>query len=206
MNLKIVSLIIITLLLLTGCISTNTTSSKSLILNSAQDVYTHEKSGFSFPATIDRFKRDKDIKFYDEAGNNFSVPYNLDTPNEKVVGTIYVYPSLRDYNVFPIPKFGQTPEWFLNEQYEGSKTSIIERYKARVMSESEIRINRSMLNPSGKKGILEWDAVNGETVLTHLYLFTHKGWLVKYRFTYPGKFNAVVEPQLVKFINSFQWP
>ena len=206
MNFKMKLFMVLSLLLLSGCITTRSISSKSLVFNSAQDIYLHENSGFSFPAKIENFRRDKDIKFFDEAGNNFSVPYNLDTQNEKAIGTIYVYPSLKDYNVFPIPKLGQTPEYFLKEQYEGAKKSIIERYQARVISENEVRINRSMLNPSGRKGIFEYDAVNGETVTSQLYLFAHKGWLVKYRFTYPSKFEAVVAPQLERFVDSFHWP
>lgn len=205
MNFKMKLLIVLPLLLLTGCI-TPRSSSKSLIFNSAQDVYIHQNTRFSFPGKIGKFKRDNDIRFYDEAGNNFSVPYNLDTPDEKAIGTIYIYPGLKDYNVFPIPKLGQTPEYFIKEQYEGAKESIIERYRARVISEEDIRINRSMLNPSGKRGIFEYDAVNGETVKSLLYLFAHNGWIVKYRFTYPSKFDAAVAPQLEKFVESFQWP
>jgi hypothetical protein len=176
------------------------------VFNPALDVYTHQNSGFSFPSNIEQFKRGSDIQFYDEAGNNFSVPYNVDTSNEKVIGTVYVYPGLKDYNVFPIPKLGQTPEYFIKEQYEGAKQSIIERYRARVLSEENVRNKQSLLNPTGKKGTFEYDAVNGETVKSLLYLFAHNGWIVKYRFTYPSKFDAVVTPQLEKFVELFKWP
>jgi hypothetical protein len=63
-----------------------------------------------------------------------------------------------------------------------------------------------LLNPTGKKGVFEWDTVSGETVLSHLYLFTHKGWLVKYRFTYPSKYNSVIEHEIANFIESYEWP
>lgn len=198
-------LLVILMLLLSSCITTKS-GTKSLALDATRNTYTHEQSGFSFPPTIGRFQRDNDIKFYDNEGNNFSVPYNLLTVEEKVVGTIYIYPSLRDYSITPIPKLGQTPEWFLKERYDEAKTSIIDMYRARVLSEGEYKLNRSLLNPSGKKGIFEWDTVGGETVLSHLYLFTHKGWLVKYRFTYPSKYNAVIEPEIGKFIESYEWP
>jgi hypothetical protein len=101
-------------------------------------------------------------------------------------------------------KLGQTPDWFLKQRYDEPKTSIINIYHARVLSASEYRINRSLLNPSGKKAIFEWDTVGGETVFSHLCLLTHKGWLVKYRFTCPSKYNAVIEPAIEKFIAAYQ--
>jgi hypothetical protein len=197
-------LVVLLLLLLAGCISK--TGTKSLLFDSSRNVYTHEQSGFSFPPAIGRFERDKDIKFYDDTGNDFSVPYNLITSEEKAIATIYIYPSLRDYSITPVPKLGQTPDWFLKQRYDEAKTSIINTYHARVLSESDYRIYRSLLNPSGKKAIFEWDTVGGETVFSHLYLFTHRGWLVKYRFTYPSKYNAVIESAIEKFIAAYQWP
>jgi len=125
---------------------------------------------------------------------------------EKAVATIYIYPSRRDYSITPIPKLGQTPEWFLKQRYDEAKASIINAYRARVLSESEHRIDRSLLNPTGKKGKFEWDTIGGETVFSSLYLFAHKGWLVKYRFTYPSKYNVVIEPELENFIRAYEWP
>ncbi|MBI4689566.1 MAG: hypothetical protein HY754_04795 [Nitrospirae bacterium] len=204
-NIKKILLVSYCLLLLIGCI-TPQSRTNSLAFDAEQNVYTHAQSGFSFPLSIGRFQRDNDIKFYDEAGTDFSVPYNFITPDEKVVATIYIYPSLKDYSITPIPKLGQTPEWFLKERYDEAKNSIINMYRARVISESEYRIKRSLLNPNGKIGIFEWDTIGGETVFSHLYLFTHKGWLVKYRFTYPSKFNAVIGPEINRFIESYEWP
>jgi len=204
-NKKIILIVSSCLLLLVGCITTQTRTN-SLAFDASQNVYTHAQSGFSFPSSIGRFQRDNDIRFYNEAGTDFSVPYNYITQDEKVVATIYIYPSLRDYSITPIPKLGQTPEWFLKERYDEAKNSIINMYRARTLSESEYRLSRSLLNPTGKKGIFEWDTVSGETVYSHLYLFTHKGWLVKYRFTYPSKYDAVIEPVIEKFITSFEWP
>jgi len=204
MKCKLTTCFIVSLLLLGGCVTK--TGTKSFLFDSPRNVYSHEQSGFSFPAVIGRFERDKDIKFYNETGNDFSVPYNLITSEEKAVATIYIYPSLRDYSITPIPKLGQTPDWFLKQRYDEAKTSIINMYRARVLSESEYRINRSLLNPGGNKGKFEWDTIGGKTVFSHLYLFTHRGWLVKYRFTYPSKYNAVIEPEIEKFIATYQWP
>ncbi|MFZ2444786.1 MAG: hypothetical protein WAW37_00370 [Syntrophobacteraceae bacterium] len=159
-----------------------------------------------FPASIGKFQRDDGIKFYDETGNDLSVPYNLVTANERVVGTVYVYPSLRDYSITPIPKPGQTPDWFLQKHYDDVKAHLIEKYRARVLSETAYSMDRSLFNARGRKAVFELDTAGGETVLSHLYLFAHKGWLVKYRFTYPSRYNHVVEPEIERFIGLFQWP
>jgi hypothetical protein len=113
---------------------------------------------------------------------------------------------MKDYSITPIPKLGQTPEWFLKQEYDGAKSAIIGKYQAHVKSESEIWLNRSLLNPTGKKGVFEWDTVGGETVFSQLYLFSHKGWLVKYRFTFPSKYNAVIEHEIGGFMELFKWP
>jgi hypothetical protein len=105
-----------------------------------------------------------------------------------------------------IPKLGQTPEWFFNREHNGAKTAIIKSYQARFLSESEYRINRSFLNPTGKKGVFEWDTIGGETVFSHLYLFAHGKWLVKYRFTYPSKYHTIIGPEIEKLITTFKWP
>ena len=111
---------VILMLLLSSCIPSKS-GTKSLALDTTRNTYTHEQSGFFFPPTVGRFLRDNDIKFYNDRGNNFSVPYNLVATEEKCVGTIYIYPSLKDYSITPIPKFGQTPAWFLKERYDEAK-------------------------------------------------------------------------------------
>jgi hypothetical protein len=97
-------------------------------------------------------------------------------------------------------------EWASDSQYEQSKRAIIESYGARVIFEGQPTTHRSLLGPNGRMGVFEWDAQNGENVVSHLYVFTHRGWFVKYRFTYPGKFRPVVEPQVDTFMRTFRWP
>jgi len=200
---KMAFLIAASLLLLAGCITTQ--GAKSVAYDSAADIYTHTPSGFSFPLAIGHFQRD-DFKFYNKEGTDLSFTYNLVSPEEKVVGTLYVYPSLREYAVAPVPKFGQTPDWFFNQHYDEIRNDIIDMYQAQVISESGYPLDRSLLNPDGKKLVIEIDTIGGETLFSHLYLFAHQGWFVKYRFTYPSKHNAVIEPEIENFISAFQWP
>ncbi len=206
MKFRITFLIFVSFVLLAGCIITKPPG-RLLVHDNTQDVYIHKQSGFLFPSAIGSFKRDSNsVIFYDESGNDFSVPYNLVASDGKAAATIYISYSLQDYSIAPIPKFGQTPDWFLKDSYNGAKNSIMKMYNARLLSEGEVPLNRSLLNPNGKRGAFEWDTVSGETVYSHLYLFAHKGWLVKYRFSYPSKYHSQIEPQIESFINSFQWP
>ena len=205
MKYKAATLFVLAFLLLAGCVTTEPRG-MSLTFDAAQNVYTHKQSGFSFPSEIGKFQREEGIVFYDKAGDNFSVSYNLVIAEKKTIGTVYVYPSLEDSSITPNQKSGQTPEWLLNEEYDDAKAAIIDSYGARVLSESEVGMNRSLLNLTGKKGVFEWDKVGGETVFSQLYLFSYKGWLVKYRFTYPSKYNTVIEPEIQRFLEMFRWP
>jgi hypothetical protein len=58
----------------------------------------------------------------------------------------------------------------------------------------------------GRKAVFQYDAVNGETVTTLLYLFAHKGWLIKYRITYPSVQAVLIVPDVEKFVNVIVWP
>ena len=193
------------LLAICGC-PTITAGRKSLAFDASHNLYRHEASGFSFPAIVGRFHRHPDISFYDESGNNFSVQYYLLTAEERVVLSVFIYPSLRDYSLFPIPALGQTPEWFLKYHFDGAKDAVIKSYNATLISESEYRIGRSLLNPIGKRAVFEWNTETGETLLSHLYLFTHKGWLVKYRFTFLSKYKLITENEIKNFIDLYEWP
>ncbi len=193
-------------ILMAGCVTTNPKSINPLVFNAQDNSYTHDKSDFLFPPSIGNFKRGNDIQQHDTAGNNISVPYNLITNNQKIVGTVFVYPGMKEYAITPIPKFGQTPDWFFNKHYDEVKSSIFDYYRARLISEADFKLTRSIIENKGKKAIFEWDVVNGETVYSHLYLFAHKGWLIKYRFTYPSKFDDLVISDIEAFIKLLNWP
>ncbi|MEM5787049.1 MAG: hypothetical protein AAGU11_06995 [Syntrophobacteraceae bacterium] len=200
------SIIVCLLSVVFGCVSTKPRTGGFNAVDSTVPVYSHQPSGFLFPQAVARFMRDKEIKFYDKDGKDISVPYNLVTPEEKVAGTIYIFPSLKDFSVFPVPQLGKTPDWFLQRHYDGAKAVIIQKYGARTLSDSEYRINRSILNPTGRKGVFEWDTIGGEILRSQLYVFSHHGWFVKYRFTYPSRHSSKAELEIDRFIGAFQWP
>ncbi len=193
-------------LILTGCKTTQSNLDQPFIFNSQEDTYTHNNSDFVFPSKVGEFKRKNDFKQYDSSGHNIAVSYNLITNEQKAAGTVYVYPGMREYAITPIPKFGQTPNWFFEKHYDEVKTAIIDDKEARLLSENNFYLNRSLMENKGKKAVFEYDAENGETVLSQLYLFAHKGWLIKYRFSYYSKFADPIEPEIDRFLHLLTWP
>ena len=181
--------LIVLFVFIVGCETTNQKAVNSFKYDSQNNTYEHENSGFLFPPSIGEFERGNNIKNYDSAGNNISVPYNFITKKQKIAGTVFVYPGMKEYAITPVPKFGETPNWFFEKHYIEVKDAIVEAYRARLLSEQDFNLNRSLIDNQGKKAVFEYDAINGETVHSHLYLFPYKGWLVKYRFTYPSKYD-----------------
>jgi hypothetical protein len=192
--------------LLSGCLTTPETRTNGLRFDVESGAYVHESSGFHFPQSVGSFERTSDINQYDEAGRDVSVGYGIREAARQAAVTVYVYPALRDYSLTPIPKFGSTPEWFMTKRYEEAKRAIIETYRARLLTESDIRPPQAGFRDMGRKAVFQYDAVNGETVTTLLYLFAHKGWLIKYRITYPSVQAVLIVPDVEKFVNVIVWP
>ena len=203
MTSKFIALTMASLMLIAGCASNNAT--RPPLADSQQGVFIHEPSHFSFPAVIGRFERDAGIQFYDKTGRDVSVPYLLRLQGAEVDATVYIYPALQADSITPPSGFGQTPEACFTQQYDEVKTVIVTLNRARLLSESDFGINRSGMGPAGRKAIFEWNG-DGETTLSHLYLFAHRGWFVKYRFTYPGRYSARIEPEIDRFVSAFEWP
>jgi hypothetical protein len=187
------------LALLWGCPTTQS-KTPSLVIDSSKNVYTNTQSGFSFPPSLGLFQRGIDIKTYTQDGAGISVPYTLKMPQEFVMATIYVYPARQD----SAP--GQPSAGLVNDEYEKAKKSVFEQYTAKVKSERDYTLNRSVPSPNGKKCVFEGGLIGGGTAFTDLYLFTHKGWIVQYRFTYSSRNWGEADTQIKKFIDSFEWP
>jgi hypothetical protein len=143
---------------------------------------------------------------FDDDGRNVAVWYGIREAARQAVATVYVYPALREYSLTPIPKLGSTPEWFMTKEYEGVKGTIIEVKRARFITEGDIRPPQTSFRDMAKRAVFEYDTVNGETFTSLLYLFTHKGWFIKYRITYLSMQAVLVEPDVEKFVNVIVWP
>jgi len=156
----------------------------------------------SLPLVVVPTWKSNNTKQYDEDGNDVSVGYYLDGEEKykKAVATVYVYPALREYAITPIPKFGSTPEKFINDHFEEIKGSIIERNHSVLINEEVIYVGGPLEKLKGRKATLKYKALNGENVIDYAYLFVKNGWFVSFRFTSPEKYSNEVEPKILQLI------
>jgi hypothetical protein len=202
-TMKIVTIVLLAAFLF-GCPGKNPTP-ESFIFNPTTGEYTHGKSGFVFPSNVGNFKINE-TKQYDPSGLDVSAGYSMNEPQRQGLLTVYVYPAIKDYSIFPVPQLGKTPEKFIVQHYEGVKDEIINYYRAELVSEEEANFDIGGGNRPGRKATFRWSAADGQKVLSHLYLFVHEGWFIKYRITHHEKQESLVNQEVAQFMSKLAWP
>jgi len=192
--------LIVAFCLFAGCAAATATSPDFSSVNKKSETIVHKGSKFVFPVSIGAFQRSGDLHLYDDTGDNFSASYNIDAPDFRAACTVYVYPAPSKDS----PE--KTDESLLKDHYGEVKAAIISIYKARLFWDATYELPRRSATAKGKKAIFEMETPEGDTTLSHLYIFVHKGRFVKYRFTYPSEANDIVRPEVEKFLELFQWP
>jgi hypothetical protein len=162
-----------------------------------------------FPEAVGMF-RQGEIKRYDRDGRDMSVAYNLARLGSAVAGTVYVYPAPIDVAVFPIPKVGEAPEWFVKNHTEEIKNQIIRHHAgAEVVSEDAVSIKQAAGVQKGRRVLFQYteDTPYGpQPFLSEMLLFTHGKWFIKYRFTYLSDYKSVVRKDIDEFVEALKWP
>ena len=161
----------------------------------ASDPWVHAPTGTRFPATIEGFERGR-VTEYSEDGRDASVGYTMRRGDEWVTVTLYVYPSIAD--------------WDCQTTFADVKRNIENHKGAQLVSEG---LGPA---PSGRGGPAAFHAryslpagAMGErvpAVRSDAYLYCPAGgeWLVKYRATWgaEGDFSKEVETLL----RAIAWP
>jgi len=189
MNRAKLCLLAIIYLLACGIFTTTAGADDAFVFDTSTNKLKHINSGCLFPFRVGDFEAGDDIRQYNPQGTDVSFPYNLFKENTYVAATVYIYAA-------PAPEPGRTEGDILNEHFEWLKTEILETYKGSFASEGKI----SLKGLAGRKAVFKIQ-LQGETE-SEVYLFTHNGWFIKYRISYPAKTADVTRPEVVKFINS----
>lgn len=199
---------VIAVLLVAGC----QTTQQSKGLNPAEPAQTsvsHPFSGMRFPERVGAF-RQGEINRYDREGRDMSVAYNLPRLGSAVAGTVYIYPAPINVAVFPIPKVGEAPEWFVEKHTEEIKNQIKRHHaEAEVVSEEAVSIKQASKVQKGRRVLFQYtgDTPYGpQTFLSEMLLFTHGKWFIKYRFTYLRDYKLVVRKDIDEFVEALMWP
>jgi hypothetical protein len=198
---------VIALLLAAGCRTTQPVH-VAQPATGMESIVSHPFSRMEFPDTVGHFRRGE-INRYDQEGRDMSVAYNLVRLGSAVAGTVYVYPAPVDVAVFPIPKVGEAPEWFVKNHAEAIKTEIIRYHEgAAILSEDDIEIKQPSGLQKGRRILFQYteDTPYGpQPFLSEMLLFTHGKWFIKYRFTYLRDYKVVVKKDIDEFLESLKW-
>lgn len=168
----------------------------------SQDKYVHTFSGINFPKQVGKFQRIA-VKQYDKSGYDVSAGYNY---GAVIAITVYVYPAPVEVSVLPIPKIEAGPDWLINSHFNRVKKEIEAAHpKTEIMVEGEAQIEQNGGAKSGKYVIFRYES-NNLTAFSETYLFTHKKWFIKYRITYPEKYQQQCTPTIKQFMKLLTWP
>lgn len=199
---------ILALLLAVGC-QTTQTPHVSQPAEPREQTTLHTFSGMRFPETVGVF-RQGEVNRYDRDGRDMSVAYNLARLGSAVAGTVYVYPAPIDVKVFPIPKVGEAPDWFVKNHTEEIKKQIIRHHTgAQVLSEDDVEINQTSGLQKGRQALFQYiesTPYGLQPFLSEMLLFTHGKWFIKYRFTYLRDYRSVVRKDIDEFVEALKWP
>lgn len=167
--------------------------------------YVHRATGIEFPELFIPFQRVM-VCQYDQAGDDISVGYFLNSYREPAVLTLYLYPSSPFYFQDAKRKAGDT-EVVLDKHYQDVLSHILTSYKDPVVLDVEpYTLKQFGKILTGKRAIVKlkgfFDGQEQECIST-LYLFCHQNWFVQYRVMYPSEVYELAEESTEKFIHDF---
>ncbi|MFH1226692.1 MAG: hypothetical protein V1701_02160 [Planctomycetota bacterium] len=169
-------------------------------------IYTHPQSSMEFPEIVGHFQR-FEITRFDESGLNVGVSYNLMNSSFQMAVMVYIYPGPRMSG----PKTetaSAAHQMIITNMYEAEKSGIIEAHQgARLITDTEVILRQGEIKQKGMVAVFEYDGVfvlQQQQLVSHLYLFNHNGWMIKYRFTHPKNITAVTE-EIDKFMQFLKW-
>jgi hypothetical protein len=159
------------------------------------EVIVHRHSGFRFPQAAGDYVGVSPTQ-YDDKGLDVSVGYN----NTKLLGlavTVYVYPCPGGDAGFA-------------GQYDQCKAEVRAAHqKVQVLSDEALESAPNGVRSRGGKAVFSFEDDLGGVRLSsvsELWLFSRKGFLIKFRATYPDAMKAQAESSVVGLIKSLPWP
>ncbi len=189
--------LVLVALLLTGCPTLIKPAGEPRSIH-ASGSYTHAASGFTFPESVNRFRR-VSIHVHD-ASEQAIVGYNVETTDARIALTLYVLPARRD----PSGVVRDLPT-----QFELECGNVVQQHAGAVAGErwTPPRTANGEQTP-GHAAMFHFSdsfAQEQQQLESLLYLFEFDGWHVKYRITYPYALRSRAAEEARGFVSSFRW-
>ncbi len=173
--------------------------------------YVQSASGMTFPENVGSFQRVNIVR-YDATGEDVSAGYNLVNPAHQVVMTVYIYPipEMVSLSLLPPSAKRERLPGIESNHFAAVKDQIEKRcVGARVVGDETVSLAQGVRMHEGRKATYECDAmpdITSEQCLTHVYLFSHGKWFIKYRITHVKASRQAVEYEIGQFMKLLEWP
>lgn len=155
----------------------------------------HPASGMRFPLEVEGFQRDG-MSRYDQSGDDVSVGYHRLDAQMALTATVYIYPSER---------YGGD----LDRQFGEARDAVLRnRRGAELIGQGEMRIFQRGAYQNGRRAHFLVNDPTGQRplVVSHLFLFMHGPWFIKYRATFPADQHEACDDALLRFMAALPWP
>lgn len=155
----------------------------------------HPASGMRFPLEVEGFQRDG-MSRYDQRGEDVSVGYHRLDAQMALTATVYIYPSER---------YGGD----LDRQFGEARDAVLRNRKgAELIGQGEMRLFQRGSYHNGRRAHFLVKDPTGERplVVSHLFLFMHGPWFIKYRATFPADQHEACDDALLRFMAALPWP
>lgn len=159
------------------------------------DPYLHVPSGMRFPPEVAGFSRDGMAR-YDERGADVSVGYHRADTLVAVTTTVYIY-----------PKRAGTED--LDQHFAAAQAAVLQnRRGAELIAAGDMQLFQRGSVHEGRRAHFLIRDPGGEKPLavSHLFLFEHGPWFIKYRATFPAQQHEVADEVLLRFMGALDWP
>lgn len=153
-------------------------------------VYRHPASGMEFPSELETLVRDN-VRTYDDSGADVSVSYRRGDADVALAVTVYIYPRREPLAV----------------EFELAKAAIARMSPgSELITEGGMGLEKRGSVHQGHRAhfiIREGDV---PTRISHLFIFDHGPWRVKYRAGFLAHQHELADAIVVRFIRALPWP
>lgn len=152
----------------------------------------HAPSGMIFPARLAGLERDQ-AEVYDPRGDDLSVGYHRIDDHVALSATIYVYPA----------------DSTLERDFAAAEAAVVEqRPGATLIAEGALSIEQGGRWHEGRRAhfLVRDESGKTPTQISHLFLFQHGPWRIKYRATVIARQHAEADLALIRFMRELEWP
>lgn len=162
----------------------------------------HAPSGIAFPAVVAGFARDAELHQFDREGRDVSAAYSLQLNGRPgIEATVYVYPAPEGPAQTLLEDERRRVEREIAASHAGAQP-----FERGAVAHVQGGLQSSGLRLQYRFPLQMWGADDGHH-RSEAFLFVHRGWFIKYRFTVlVGGDPPWASPAIEGFLAELQWP